>query len=535
MASFTAIPYEDIKQFLTQNNILISNDKNQAYAQVWTMIQNNQVQLASAPIVDWIIAYNLATNQVQFNEYNASDILFTPDANLQELSTFLGLDSVNKERIIRILGYLNKLNNNTNVYDMLPDDILGEVLSKLDCKTVALACKLSRRLDNFCKSGQLANVLRKTINTTLNIENYNESQLLRLCAKQLLTVHIIGGYESLFLIKDGLVYASGTNRFGMLGLGPDTGIIAGFTLLPRLKHIREISVGSMHVLVLTYDGHVYSFGTDRGGGLGFFGVRHFPSLIPDLINIVQVSANKSSTRNYSLILANTGNVYAFGANDLGQLGLGDNVDRNEPTLVPTLNNIVQVSTGEGHSLMLANNGQVYSVGRNLYSQLGLGNMVSKNISTLIPTLYNVVQIAAGAQHSLALDRDGHVYSWGSNSAGQLGSYNVHNIPTIIPELNNIVQIAAGPNYSLALDNNGNVYGFGYNGSGELGLANLDEQYIPVLNPYLHDIIEISTAMNRSAAITSTGEIYMFGRLDLIPNAPVMVGDTPILLLNTPLQ
>lgn len=45
-----------------------------------------------------------------------------------------------------------------------------------------------------------------------------------------------------------------------------------------------------------------------------------------------------STCNYqSLILDDKGKVYVFGWNDYGQLGLGNNVDRNVPTLIPNLN------------------------------------------------------------------------------------------------------------------------------------------------------------------------------------------------------
>ena len=43
---------------------------------------------------------------------------------------------------------------------------------------------------------------------------------------------------------------------------------------------------------------------------------------------------------------------SFGRNDDGELGLGDNIDKNVPTLIPNLNNVTSISLGEFHSLVL---------------------------------------------------------------------------------------------------------------------------------------------------------------------------------------
>jgi alpha-tubulin suppressor-like RCC1 family protein len=48
------------------------------------------------------------------------------------------------------------------------------------------------------------------------------------------------------------------------------------------------------------------------------------------------------------------------------LGLGDNIDRNFPTLLNLNNslNIIQICSGGQHSMLLNKNGQVYSFGLN---------------------------------------------------------------------------------------------------------------------------------------------------------------------------
>ena len=56
--------------------------------------------------------------------------------------------------------------------------------------------------------------------------------------------------------------------------------------------------------------------------------------------------------------------------------------------------------------------------------------------TLIPNVNNIVQVSAGSNHSLLLNNKGHVYSFGNNYSFKLGfdtDDNDINTPTLIPE------------------------------------------------------------------------------------------------------
>ncbi len=46
---------------------------------------------------------------------------------------------------------------------------------------------------------------------------------------------------------------------------------------------------------------------------------------------------------------------SFGRNSNGQLGLGDNINRNIPTLIPNLNNVKEISSGASHLIILLSN------------------------------------------------------------------------------------------------------------------------------------------------------------------------------------
>ena len=55
------------------------------------------------------------------------------------------------------------------------------------------------------------------------------------------------------------------------------------------------------------------------------------------------------------------------------------------------------------SNIIPENGQVYSWGDNQYGELGIGNTNSPQVDIqVIPSLNNIVAIAAGDYHSLAL-------------------------------------------------------------------------------------------------------------------------------------
>src|SRR5436853_7110648 len=253
-----------------------------------------------------------------------------------------------------------------------------------------------------------------------------------------------------------------------------------------------------------------------------------------LINLCKNSSkiqNISAGGSHSLILKDNGQVYAFGVNCYGQLGLGNNCDKRTPTLIQNINNIVQISAGVLHSLILMETGQIYSFGRNDNGQLGLGDYNDKNDPVLISKLDNIIQISAGGSHSIVLDNNGKVYSFGINNCGQLGlgNFGSKNVPTLIERLNNIIQVSTGcglsisshSGHSLTLSNNGQIYVFGYNNYGQLGLGDYRHRCVPTLinnfNRLLgnDDIIQMSLGGDQSLIFinnikSNEQHIYSFG-------------------------
>jgi alpha-tubulin suppressor-like RCC1 family protein len=83
--------------------------------------------------------------------------------------------------------------------------------------------------------------------------------------------------------------------------------------------------------------------------------------------------------------------------------------------------IIDVSAGDGHSLALREDGSVWAWGANDRGQLGSSDRAQHDSALRIDAIQDVVAIAAGGSHSVALLRDGSAWAWGSNDRGEIAA------------------------------------------------------------------------------------------------------------------
>lgn len=67
------------------------------------------------------------------------------------------------------------------------------------------------------------------------------------------------------------------------------------------------------------------------------------------------------------------------------------------------------------AVVLTTEGQVYTFGSNSYGQLGVGDLSPRGFPTIVkmPISVNIKMIAAGSHHTAALTSDGDVLTWGA--------------------------------------------------------------------------------------------------------------------------
>jgi alpha-tubulin suppressor-like RCC1 family protein len=224
---------------------------------------------------------------------------------------------------------------------------------------------------------------------------------------------------------------------------------------------------------------------------------------------VQVSAGYF----YTMAIAQNGTLWSWGLNSLGQLGLGDNIDRNIPTQVGTDTNWQSVSTKGGHTLAIQYDGTLWSWGRNFYGQLGLGDNTNRNTPTQIGMNSNWLSVKGGGNCSLALQSDGTLWSWGLNSLGQLGLGDNANrdVPTQVGSATNWQSIEEGPYKStFAIQTNGTLWAWGRNGNGELGLGDILNRSLPAQVGLASNWESISAGIYFTLGKQTNGTLWAWG-------------------------
>ena len=212
------------------------------------------------------------------------------------------------------------------------------------------------------------------------------------------------------------------------------------TLAGEIGPVTQIAAGGNHSLAVTASGQLYAFGYNGYGGLGSAtnsGTGNptstpTPVSLPGEIGpVTQVAAGGA----HSLAVTASGQLYAFGLNGTGELGSATNISTNNPNPTPTLvtlpgeiGPVTQVAAGSNHSLAVTASGQLYAFGYNEYGQLGSATNSGTGNPNPTPTLVTlpgeigrVTQVAAGGDHSLAVTASGQLYAFGINEYGQLGS------------------------------------------------------------------------------------------------------------------
>ena len=322
----------------------------------------------------------------------------------------------------------------------------------------------------------------------------------------------LGSSHSFVEMTDGKLYVFGENGSGQLGLGdtldknvPTELTVATATAARPLERskIKKVTLGGTHSFIETTDNRLYVFGENGSGQLGLNDTtdRNVPT---ELTVITAKLPNRPIERgkvkkvtlgaSHSFIETHDGELYVFGENGSGQLGLGDTTNRNVPTELTIAtataarplerSNVKKVTLGAASSFVEMLDNKVFAFGENSNGQLGLGDTIDKDTPTELTTVANLKEIKAGVTHSFMQTTDNRLFAFGSNSSGQLGlggSTSGTNISTAreldaLSVVKKVKNVFLGFNYSFLETTKGELYVFGENGAGQLGLGNRDDKY-----------------------------------------------------------
>eukprot|EP01094_Clydonella_sp_ATCC50884_P029047 TRINITY_DN8940_c0_g1_i1.p1 TRINITY_DN8940_c0_g1~~TRINITY_DN8940_c0_g1_i1.p1 ORF type:complete len:392 (-),score=110.81 TRINITY_DN8940_c0_g1_i1:38-1213(-) len=212
---------------------------------------------------------------------------------------------------------------------------------------------------------------------------------------------------------DTYVWGDGAN--GKLGIN-SSDMQTEPTLIEALQGCKVISVhcGQEFTAVLTERGDVYTFGANDSGYLGHGHADQVMQPLPveglSAVDVIQLAAG----HDHMAAVTREGELFTWGYGSNGRLGHGEEVDKQAPKLVEFFVEaglkVTSVTCGGHHTCVVVDSGDLYTFGWNHYGQLGIGEPEYGEGGQFLPQLVKAVQgleilqVVGGEQHTLALIR-----------------------------------------------------------------------------------------------------------------------------------
>ncbi|KAI0319238.1 regulator of chromosome condensation 1/beta-lactamase-inhibitor protein II [Amylostereum chailletii] len=227
----------------------------------------------------------------------------------------------------------------------------------------------------------------------------------------------------------------------------------------------SVATGNNHLLVLTAQGLIYSWGAGEQGQLGrkILERRKIHGTVPERVilgNRLRKAVIVGAGNLHSFAVDEEGGVWGWGLNSAGQTGTGiqssdtDSIVQT-PRRVLALGpdkldgaRVIEISGGDLHTLFLTSDGRVFACGRSDSFQLGLpddhpafqdredDSYVAEPVRVPFPDDHDddpVVHVSAGTRFNAAVTEDGAMYAWGEGSQGEVGVGDVGKaeVPTVV--------------------------------------------------------------------------------------------------------
>jgi len=342
---------------------------------------------------------------------------------------------------------------------------------------------------------------------------------------------VVGNRDSACALSNvGTVYCWGDNTYGNLGLGDTTAryMATQITSFPAGTVITKLYTNSasyhenwgvyQSFWAIDSTGKVWAWGYNGQGQLGdgTTNQRNSPVqagsgvLSGKFITKLSIGGNADTT---VAAIDSNGQLYTWGFNGVGSLGVGDTTNRSNPTpgTGTMATGVVDVISRGGHddpdgssasytgshrqsTLVLKSDGTVWGAGSNARGELGVGNTTQQNyfvqsnlsnISKIYLASDNNYSSSGGGNYAFAVDNNGNAWATGYNIYGQLGDGTSNQRTTFyqltggfqgkVVKISLTGDIHRGYAFVYILDSDGNVWSSGYNGNGQLGIGGTTNQ------------------------------------------------------------
>jgi inhibitor of Bruton tyrosine kinase len=364
-------------------------------------------------------------------------------------------------------------------------------------------------------------------------------------------------YHTLVACRNGHLYVFGLNKGGRLGLGddcPQQCPLPRRVMSLKRKRVVGIAAAENHSLCVTSDGIVWSWGNNQFGQLGDIGnssgsttasSRSVPRPVEDLKH-VPCSAVAAGER-HSVALSQRGEVYVWGNNNAGQMGVarrsgnqkvqrvgglwsdGPSQQQNKVALaISAAEQSTLVLTAPVPGLLPVNSVYWFGHGNHVPMKVQFDANSSSDHPPLnfsaysglarLQRLVNPVAIACAKYHNAAITSDGRVYTWGTSSeslgrSGSGGASPSHRVTTspqlvsgMLPENGGgfAVALSASEQHTAVVTDTGALFTWGVaRGKNAMGHEGVRWQPSPKRVPGVHRAVSVAVAKEHTVLLIGT--------------------------------
>ena len=318
--------------------------------------------------------------------------------------------------------------------------------------------------------------------------------------------------------------------------------------------LRSISAAQQHVIAVTNNGEMYSWGSwgpaveEEDTADEADAVRQKQRATDDSLRFRRVFGMREKALYQVSVLSDA--MYAItDTNDVygwRWTQQHSNEQSSSHTLLPpssllphplpdiTTLSCTSIACGSNFTLLLTSSGLLYSLGSSSHGRLSLPHPAGLPSSVSEPTLVPLsplllTRISAGFTHAAGITHTGQLLTWGCGLNGRLGNgreggedgwagkevSSVLDVP--------VIDVCCGYQHTLALDVNGRVWSFGSNARGQCGWGEDPTSNASASSPALaccnqpvcveaitEQVVAISAGPFHSAALTAVSELYTWG-------------------------
>lgn len=261
-------------------------------------------------------------------------------------------------------------------------------------------------------------------------------------------------FHSMAVKEDGTLWAWGLNESGQVGDGSKLEVNC---ITPRkiTDHVVSVSAGDHTSLILKDDSSLWACGANTGDGTS--NKYLYPVKIMDDVSCM--SAAPSSGGGFSYVVKKDGSLWVFGINNYGQLCDGTYTERHSP--IHLMDSVSYVSTTDNGALVLK------STGKLLRCEYNIINEISDS----------VIYAAGGHYHSVYIKVDGSLWGFGSNHHHCLTDEEGHDsYAPSVKLMDDISSAEVGPYRTFIIKKDGTLWARGDNSDGELGDGSITDRY-----------------------------------------------------------